>query len=82
VPPFMEALAPGSREAHPHWHPLLVSGATGTVVRRLAERHPAVHIEVLAGHSHRACEARIAANLAVRVGEARYGSPRAEQLAT
>lgn len=80
VPPFVEALKPGSREAHPHWHPLLVCGATGTVLRRVAERHPGITITVLSGHSHRGHEAAILPNLTVRVGEARYGAPRAQQL--
>lgn len=81
VPPFVEALKPGSREAHPHWHPLLVCGATGTVLRSFAEANPAIGITVLCGHSHRGHEASILPNLTVRVGQARYGAPRAELLA-
>jgi hypothetical protein len=75
VPPFVEALRPGSREAHPHWHPLLVCGATGRVLRRFAARHPGIMVDVLAGHSHRGHHVAIAANLRVTVGEARYGQP-------
>lgn len=75
VPPFVAALQPGSREAHPHWHPLLVCGATGGVLERMAARHPDVTFDVLAGHSHRECFAQIAANLTVTVAEARYGRP-------
>jgi predicted phosphohydrolase len=81
VPPFVEALRPGSREAGPDWLPLLVCGATGAVLRRFAENHPAIDLLVLAGHSHRACDARIAPNLRVRVGEARYGEPRVATIA-
>jgi predicted phosphohydrolase len=80
VPPFVEALAPGSRESHPDWHPLLVSGATGAVLRTFAGSHPGIHIEVFAGHSHSACRATILANLEVRVAGARYGRPRFEIL--
>jgi hypothetical protein len=80
VPPFVEALRPGSREAHPHWHPLLVCGATGIVLRRFAASHPGVHVEVLAGHSHRGHSVTIAANLRVTVGEARYGHPAVREL--
>lgn len=76
VPPFVEALAPGSRESHPDWHPLLVSGATGTVLRAFANAHPTIELEVLAGHAHRACQVSILANLKVRVAGARYGAPR------
>ena len=82
VPPFVDALAPGSRESHPDWHPLLVSGATGTVLRAFATAQPAIDIEVLAGHSHRACQVEILPNLKVRVAAARYGQPRVELLPT
>lgn len=82
VPPFVEALAPGSRESHPDWHPLLVSGATGSVLRAFATAHPQIAIEVLAGHSHRACQVEILPNLNVRVAAARYGEPRVEWLPT
>jgi predicted phosphohydrolase len=75
VPPFIEALAPGSRESHPDWHPLLVSRATGDVLRAFALAHPDIELDVLAGHSHRACEAHITPNLRVRVAAARYGAP-------
>lgn len=80
VPPFVAALQPGSREAHPHWHPLLVCGATGAVLRRFAETHPDIVTTVLCGHSHRGHEAVILPNLTVRVGEARYGNPRVETI--
>lgn len=80
VPPFVEALAPESRESHPDWHPLLVSAATGTVLRAFATAHPGIHLQVLAGHSHRACEVAILDNLKVRVAAARYGRPRFEIL--
>jgi predicted phosphohydrolase len=80
VPPFVEALAPGSRAAHPHWHPLLVCGATGAVLRRVATRHPGTDIEVLAGHTHRACRATILPNLRVTVGAAHYGSPAIQEV--
>ncbi|HRP08227.1 MAG TPA: hypothetical protein PLL69_07025, partial [Gemmatimonadales bacterium] len=75
VPPFVEALAPRSRESHPHWHPLLVCGATGGVLRDFAARHPDLPVTVLAGHSHREHEATIQPNLEVRVAGARYGAP-------
>jgi predicted phosphohydrolase len=76
VPPFVEALPPGSRVAHPDWYPVLVSGATGRVLKQFAARHPTIDIEVLAGHSHRHSDTRLAPNLRVRVAEARYGDPR------
>jgi predicted phosphohydrolase len=76
VPPFVEALPPDSRIAHPDWYPVLVSGATGRVLRRFAADHPTIELEVLAGHSHRHHDTRLAPNLRVRVAEARYGDPR------
>ena len=75
VPPFVSALQPGSREAHADWHPILVSGATGTVLQAFAAERPGVSITVLSGHSHRGHRARVAPNLEVVVGAARYGSP-------
>jgi hypothetical protein len=80
IPPFVEALAPGSRESHPDWHPLLVSATTGTVLRTFASSHPGIDVQVLAGHSHRACQVQILPNLRVRVAGARYGQPRVEML--
>lgn len=75
VPPFVAGLAPGSRIAHLHWHPLLVCGATGDVLRRFADATPEVSVEVLAGHTHAAHAVQLSANLHLRVGGARYGSP-------
>ena len=75
VPPFPDALAQGERISHPHWHPLLVSGATGGVLVRFAQANPIVHLDVRAGHSHAAAAVTIHPNLTVRVGGARYGRP-------
>ncbi|HET9066972.1 MAG TPA: metallophosphoesterase [Gemmatimonadales bacterium] len=77
IPPFVECLPPGSRIAHPDWYPLLVSAATGRVLRSTATRHPEVSLDVLAGHSHRASDVSILPNLRVRVAPARYGTPEA-----
>src|SRR5690606_25202754 len=75
IPPFPAALAPGSRIAHPRWHPLLVCGATGTVLEQFARNHPAITLDVRAGHSHAAAAVAVLPNLTVRVGGARYGKP-------
>lgn len=77
VPPFVECLPPGSRVADPDWYPLLISAATGRVLRVIAGRHPEVQLDVLAGHSHRASDVMILPNLRVRVAPARYGTPEA-----
>lgn len=75
VPPFVAALPPGSREAHPDWHPLLVSGATGSALTAFAAAHSEIQTEVLAGHSHRGFQVEIRPNLRVTVAPARYGAP-------
>ncbi len=75
VPPFVDGLAPGARIAHRHWHPVLVCGATGTVLRHHAREHPDLSIEVLAGHTHAAADVMVQPNLRLRVGGARYGTP-------
>jgi predicted phosphohydrolase len=80
VPPFLEALPTRGRLSHPAWQPLLVCGATGAVLKRFAVAHPGIDITVLSGHTHVEWRAELASNLRVRVGGARYGSPRVEWL--
>jgi predicted phosphohydrolase len=80
VPPFVEALPVTGRLSRVEWHPLLVSGATGSVLRHFAGTHPEHRVEVLAGHSHTARDVRILPNLRCRVAAARYGAPRVESL--
>lgn len=75
VPPFVEALPATGRLARPEWQPLLVSGATGMVLRRFAAAHPDHRLTVLAGHSHSATDVPLAPNLRSRVAAARYGRP-------
>jgi hypothetical protein len=80
VPPFLEALPTTGRLSRVEWHPLLVSGATGRVLRHFAASHPDHRVEVLAGHSHTARDVQILPNLRCRVAAARYGTPRVESL--
>jgi predicted phosphohydrolase len=75
VPPFLEALAPGSRIAHRDWRPLMVCGATGEVLERFASETPAVNLEVIAGHTHATHQVVISHNLKITVSGARYGQP-------
>lgn len=75
VPPFPEALPPTGRLARPEWLPLLVSGATGEVLRRTAAAYPEHRFLVLAGHSHAARDVLVRPNLRCVVGGARYGAP-------
>lgn len=76
VPPFVEALPQSGRLSRVEWHPLLVSGATGAVLREFATSHPHHQLEVLAGHSHAARDTQILPNLRCRIAAARYGAPR------
>lgn len=80
VPPFVEALPATGRLSRVEWHPLLVSGASGRVLREFAASHPDHRVEVLAGHSHAARDIRVLPNLRCRVAAARYGAPRVESL--
>ncbi|MES2305130.1 MAG: metallophosphoesterase [Gemmatimonadota bacterium] len=75
VPPFPEALPTRGRLASPAWQPLLVCGATGSVLRRFAAGHPEHDLTVLCGHTHVEASAAILPNLRVRVARARYGAP-------
>ncbi len=80
VPPFVEALPSGGRLAQPGWLPLLVCGATGSVIQQAASDHPGHQFQVLSGHTHAATDVRIAANLRCIVAGARYGEPGARTI--
>ena len=80
VPPFIEALPRSGRLATADWLPLLVSDATGTVLRRAAGEHPARPFLVLAGHAHSAADVMVLPNLRCRVAGARYGEPAVESV--
>lgn len=67
VPPFVEALPRTGRLASPEWYPLLVCGATGAVIGRVAAEQPARQFVVLCGHTHVAADVRVAANVRCRV---------------
>jgi hypothetical protein len=80
VPPFPEALPTSGRLAQPGWLPLLVCGATGSVIRATATSNPGHQFLVLSGHTHAAMDVRIAANLRCVVAGARYGEPGARTI--
>ncbi len=80
VPPFVEALPERGRLSRIAWQPLLVSGATGAVLREFAGQHPEHQVTVLAGHTHVARDVAILPNLRCQVAGARYGAPRVETL--
>lgn len=80
VPPFVEALPESGRLSRVEWHPLLVSGATGRVLREFASGHPEHTVQVLAGHSHAARDVQLLPNLRCRVAAARYGAPGVQRL--
>ncbi len=80
VPPLVEALPASGRLSRVEWHPLLVSGATGSVLRHFASHHPRHQVHVLAGHSHAARDVQLLPNLRCRVAAARYGAPHVQQI--
>lgn len=75
VPPFVDALPTTGRLAHPAWWPLLVCGATGTVIRKAATEHPEHTFLVLCGHTHAERDVSVMPNLRCLVAGARYGEP-------
>lgn len=77
VPPFVEACWHEGATPEPGspWVPDFTCGATGAVLRTLAESHPGVDFLVLCGHTHGAGTTAIRDNLRVRTGAADYGSP-------
>jgi len=75
VPPFPEALPSIGHLAGPDWLPILVCGATGAVLRRVAADHPDRTFLVLCGHTHVEMDVMIAPNLRCMVAGARYGAP-------
>jgi hypothetical protein len=75
VPPFPEALPSIGHLTGPDWLPILVCGATGAVLRRVAADHPERSFLVLCGHTHVERDAMISANLRCMVAGARYGAP-------
>lgn len=80
IPPFPEALPKTGRLSDPDWLPLVVCGATGSVIRTIAAEHPDRDFVVLCGHTHVAMDVHIGANLRCIVNGARYGEPRVRTL--
>ncbi|HEY3933795.1 MAG TPA: metallophosphoesterase [Gemmatimonadales bacterium] len=75
IPPFVESLPRSGRLANPAWHPLLVCGSTGEVLRRIASRNPGHTFSVWCGHTHVATDVAVLPNLRCKVIGARYGEP-------
>jgi hypothetical protein len=80
VPPFVAALPRSGPLAQPGWPPLLVCGATGSVIRAAASDYPERQFVVLCGHTHAAMDVRSTANLRCVVAGARYGAPGARTI--
>ena len=77
VPPFAQANTkdgqPGSSDSMP-WY---VNSMLGTMLMDASKAFPAVHFNVLCGHTHSAWNGSIAKNLEVHVAGATYGKPAA-----
>jgi len=73
VPPFLQASYFKGKPSEKHAAPFYVNKVLGDTLLEVAEAHPHIQMEVLAGHTHGAREYRARENLHVRVGRARYG---------
>lgn len=76
APPLPEASFHEGGLSNTSWLPFFCCAAAGAVLRRAAAAEPRRALEVLCGHTHTAGILRAEENLVVRVGGARYGSPR------
>ena len=74
VPPFVEAHAIGPKSSPPAI-PWYTSRLMGDAILSVAQRYPKTRFEILCGHTHTECHARIAHNVACHVFPADYGNP-------
>lgn len=79
-PPFKAAHMyrgrPGDADAVP-WY---TSRLMGEMLLAEAVNNPSVRFHVFAGHTHGKAKARVASNMTVEVGEAKYGEPMLQRL--
>jgi hypothetical protein len=75
VPPWPEACWHEGQISDSAWLPWFTCNAMGDVLARAAAAHPDVAVLVLCGHTHGGGRSRIAPNLEVVTGAARYGAP-------
>lgn len=78
VPPFARSVRFDNRPCEAVMLPHYVNASAGGVIMRIGKHFPKTKITVLCGHSHHGAAARIAANIEVRAGQVRRGSPTAQ----
>lgn len=75
VPPFRECATYMGKVSDDHWAAWMTSKSTGDVLLKLSAEYPEVNFLCLCGHSHGGSDVKVADNLRVLTGEARYGYP-------
>lgn len=75
VPPFREACWYEGRTTDDNWAPFFVCGQVGLAIRKVSQSRPQCQYTVLCGHTHHRGVAKMAPNLTVYTGAARYGEP-------
>jgi len=75
VPPFARAVRFNGQTCDSLRLPHYVNASAGAVIQRIGGHFPKTKITVLCGHTHHTTTVQIAANLKVRVGQARRGNP-------
>lgn len=76
VPPFPQTVRWNGSPCSEHYLPHYCNRPVGEMVHRLAGHWPDRTVTVLAGHSHCAAHAKIAANVTAQVASATMGKPR------
>lgn len=76
VPPYREACWHNGAISDDDWLPHFACKAVGQALSDVMQQHPSQHLTVLCGHTHGAGRARIAPNIEVITGAARYGAPK------
>ena len=75
VPPFREACWHEGKHSGDDWAPFFTCRAVGWMLLKFCERFPDHQVLVLCGHTHGSGKSRMADNLFVWTGAARYGHP-------
>ena len=78
VPPFCEACWYEGKTTDKNWAPFFVCGQLGKLLLSHAARCPKQTFTVLCGHTHHPGVAKMANNLVVHTGAAKYGQPEIE----
>jgi predicted phosphohydrolase len=80
IPPWEKAHFHEGVIGDPDAHPWYTSRLMGNFLEKVADDFPGVQFTVLAGHTHGACDVKIAHNLRCKVGGSDYGAPRIHEV--